>query len=843
MAEPTKTIGITHTLSSQVGGHEGVLTSEDDSLIIKPALPLEVAFYQRLNFDPAFTPLRPFVPNFIGTLRLEGELIQRDGDIEQHNIRTASDKADESWMIDLVPNVMDIKLGTVLYDEVDAPPHKREKMIAMARDTTSLETGIRLTGFQVYDHITDQPVVTPKTYGKSINQSQLPEGIARFFPIGSKEEGESSLGLPIPLLLPILDGLKEDVAEIREIVAALEMRIVGSSLLIVYEGDWALAEEALKRTEEEEEEEVDDEGSDDDEEKPGPPYVVKLIDFAHTRITPGRGPDKSVLTGLDTVLRFTRDSNRCATDDLSLSPKTNSASHAGCGIASLASQGQIIPSSDHPLRGGELWTPSFLEGTALNQRTCGLTDEKNPTHSRVAATTAVPPFDGQTTTFTILSEYLDFWQLEGTVAIRLTLLKMASTTADTLLSLRQAIKKKNPITYANNDSPCDSLLNATDIAFGLGSAFPKSASTRLRKPGVTTSSDVHDFYSLEAVYLAWLLRDAPGAEYMKQARENGLAVGFVSVTERKNVVDWLEGKLTEYERILPLAEESTTPPGSPPRRSLALSSVKTQPSTSSPSKRRYVADHQDAEVVKRIKQSEVELRDRNSVLRGIKPNNFSAVRTASTEKLKKLKEASKAGSLSTPSSAIPDPKMQPRKARHNDPIIIISSSPTALITMHNVKRFLQESTFEPTQEAKARAAREGNTRPEDVIPLYRKRVTINSSGKETESQARYFVVDNVEALAKFGADAWERVVCVMTTGQAWQFKPYKWNEPTQLFHHVKGIYVCWSNDPPNTKIKDWNVTELKIDPHRRHVDKSVVAHFWKTLDGWILANKPWLLKG
>ena len=27
---------------------------------------------------------------------------------------------------------------------------------------------------------------------------------------------------------------------------------------------------------------------------------------------------------------------------------------------------------------------------------------------------------------------------------------------------------------------------------------------------------------------------------------------------------------------------------------------------------------------------------------------------------------------------------------------------------------------------------------------------------------------------------------------------------------VKGIYVSWSNDPPNTKIKDWNVTELKV---------------------------------
>lgn len=39
---------------------------------------------------------------------------------------------------------------------------------------------------------------------------------------------------------------------------------------------------------------------------------------------------------------------------------------------------------------------------------------------------------------------------------------------------------------------------------------------------------------------------------MKQARENGLAVGFVSVTERKSIVDWLEGKIVHHDRIVPL---------------------------------------------------------------------------------------------------------------------------------------------------------------------------------------------------------------------------------------------------------------------------------------------------
>ncbi|KZT11161.1 RNA polymerase II-associated protein [Laetiporus sulphureus 93-53] len=430
-----------------------------------------------------------------------------------------------------------------------------------------------------------------------------------------------------------------------------------------------------------------------------------------------------------------------------------------------------------------------------------------------------------------------------------------ATTTDPLLAFRQAIESRTDITYTKDSEPTSSLAAATHIVLSPTLSLPKNTPTRLRKPGSTSTdpaSKPQDFFSLEAVYLAWLLREASGAEYMKQARENGLAVGFVSVTERKNVVDWLEERTDKLSNIIPLASESTTPPGTPPQ----LRSSTSLPSTSFTSKgvdlsgslkRRYVADAEDIEVVKKIKQNEIELQDRNTVLRGIKPNNFSAVRSAFTEKLKKLKEASKGGVAAAAAAVTPDPKMQARKQsthhKNQFPIIMISSSPTALITMHNVKRFLQEAVFEPSQEARARAAAEGNTRPEDLIIIYRKRTTIDPSGRETETQARYFVVDSTEALAKFGADAWDRVVCVMTTGQAWQFRPYKWSEPKTLFHHVKGIYVSWTNDPPNPKIKDWNVTELKIDQHRRHVDKSVVAHFWKTLDSWTMMHKPWLMQG
>lgn len=52
-----------------------MLTTEDGSLLIKPALKQELAFYQRLQSDSseAITAIRKFTAKFLGTLTLEGE--------------------------------------------------------------------------------------------------------------------------------------------------------------------------------------------------------------------------------------------------------------------------------------------------------------------------------------------------------------------------------------------------------------------------------------------------------------------------------------------------------------------------------------------------------------------------------------------------------------------------------------------------------------------------------------------------------------------------------------------------------------------------------------------------
>ncbi|KAI9069468.1 SAICAR synthase-like protein [Trametes sanguinea] len=308
-------------LASQVGGHPGVRTSEDGSLLIKPALPREVAFYQALMSDPALAQLRPYVPRFYGTLRLEGKVDESAPGPEQGGQLKVSLVLENISHAFAKPNILDVKLGTVLYDD-DASEEKRARMEKTARETTSLETGVRLTGFQVYDLTADKAINTPKSYGKSITASDLPDGIARFFPIASATADSPTpaghapahgTGLPADVLAPLLETLREDIAEIRDALAEAEIRMVGASLLIVYEADWERARAGLQWLEEGGDEDEDGLDEDEDEEESeeeegkkrvGPPYMVKLIDFAHTKHVPGAGPDEGVLKGVDTVLRL-----------------------------------------------------------------------------------------------------------------------------------------------------------------------------------------------------------------------------------------------------------------------------------------------------------------------------------------------------------------------------------------------------------------------------------------------------------------------------------------------------------------------------------------------------------
>ena len=94
MASPSTII---HPLESQVGGHAGVLTTDDGSLMIKPAVPTELAFYQRLQLDSNLEDLRAFTPTFLGTLKLMGKVDEAGSAVSESIVleSVASEEKDE----------------------------------------------------------------------------------------------------------------------------------------------------------------------------------------------------------------------------------------------------------------------------------------------------------------------------------------------------------------------------------------------------------------------------------------------------------------------------------------------------------------------------------------------------------------------------------------------------------------------------------------------------------------------------------------------------------------------------------------------------------------------------
>ena len=284
------------------------------------------------------------------------------------------------------PNIMDAKLGTVLH-EPGATEEKKAKMEKQAKETTIGSTGLRLTGCQVSSpvHIViasadDQTwhapsqtfMLTPKSFGKSIKAEEMPSGMIRFFPSpmdevpslvlpptpppsASMTEDKTPIptiggavppntevtllegiyrnhAIPAKIMLRVLALIDKQLSDLETVLQSLQMRFVGASVLIVYEGDLtrlddALAqweskiheEDPLKPVEEEDDEasiesESEDESEDDldgtkeDEKmaKECPPVIVKMIDFAHTWIAEGQGVDEGVLKGLATLRSLIR---------------------------------------------------------------------------------------------------------------------------------------------------------------------------------------------------------------------------------------------------------------------------------------------------------------------------------------------------------------------------------------------------------------------------------------------------------------------------------------------------------------------------------------------------------
>ncbi|KAK4692421.1 parafibromin, partial [Lecanoromycetidae sp. Uapishka_2] len=419
-----------------------------------------------------------------------------------------------------------------------------------------------------------------------------------------------------------------------------------------------------------------------------------------------------------------------------------------------------------------------------------------------------------------------------------------SISHDPLASLRRAIASNSPPTPttspdgSNPESATDNLGIATHLYF----TSPDPHTIPLDAPTRFISSDKP--VDLRSIYFAWENKDSLIPEYIAKAQaiNDGLGgadgagaasqVQNLVFAERLDLITWLEGASDESEYIK-ILESDGTAAKSAQLASGATGGVSTVPSGAAGARSGKQIDPR----LQEIYNLERRMGDRNSVLRGIKPTDFSHVRKYSETFFQNRKKPTTAPSTTTTTSLASRDK---KTNRRPDPIILVSPSASSLLRMSNIKSFLESGTYIPADSNLA-----GSSSTANILHVTRHLPSI-----DTQKQFRFILVDTPE---QFKPDYWNRVVAVFTTGQTWQFKSYKWQNAPDLFKNALGIYVGWRGEDIPGTVKGWGrgVTSAQVEkwnPQQgvsgRWRDREVVEGIWDRIEesmrsrGWSKDGGP-----
>ncbi|KAK5256241.1 accessory factor associated with RNA polymerase II [Cryomyces antarcticus] len=460
---------------------------------------------------------------------------------------------------------------------------------------------------------------------------------------------------------------------------------------------------------------------------------------------------------------------------------------------------------------------------------------------------------------------------------------MASSDAaasDPLLYLRQAIfsgRPPIPTTTADATSNTDAvqdLAKATHLLFnsdGDHRAFPLTAITRF----VSSNKPV----DLRSIYLAWQKKDVAVPEYIASTQQlnndlsaPGGAGGTVQnlvFVEKLDLITWLEGATEESEFIKPLAKSEFIKPlaseiaavqaaGAADVAAGNKGGIATVPSGAGG------ADGVGAGVgakktvdprLVEIYNGERNMGDRNSVLRGIKATaspllplpacvcrgtrkltliiicaqDFSHVRKYAEHFLKRQRAAAAISAMpgTTISPALVSNLKKPAAGgRRPEPIILLSPSASSLLRLPNIKSFLTDGLYVPPTHASLSSSTATILHVSRLLPSI-----------DAVRPLRFVLVDTPD---QFKPDYWNRVVAVFTTGQTWQFKGYRWQQPAELFAHALGIYVGWRGEEVPAAVRGWGrgVVTAQLDKFRdgadtavaRWRDREVVEGIWTAIE-------------
>ncbi|GAA0186632.1 hypothetical protein Leryth_021550 [Lithospermum erythrorhizon] len=334
-------------------------------------------------------------------------------------------------------------------------------------------------------------------------------------------------------------------------------------------------------------------------------------------------------------------------------------------------------------------------------------------------------------------------------------------------------------------------------------SFPATLETAYRSKHIQN----HQKYTLETLFHFITNHHLKHTEYLQQARS--FRIPPVTLPDRKPLLDYLTGITSTSDSLDP--EIINNYP------SYAYNTVPLPPLDVSKNP------------IQLIKEMESPLRDRDTILQ-CRNRDFYGVLTNA---LKRDEERQKAESMQRKDNLVAKsrlerggeegfdkPKMHLKGSKIGEgvPIILVPSASSTLITIYNVKEFLEDGVFIPT-DVKVKQMRA--VKPDCV--------TVQKKFSRDRVVTAYEVRDKPSSLK---ADDWDRVVAVFVLGKDWQFKDWPFNDHVEIFNKILGFYLRFEDDSVESArvVKQWNVKIISISKNKRHQDRAAALEVWDRLE-------------
>jgi len=334
-----------------------------------------------------------------------------------------------------------------------------------------------------------------------------------------------------------------------------------------------------------------------------------------------------------------------------------------------------------------------------------------------------------------------------------------------------------------------------EFRFGSEYSFPCSAETAYR-------SKQGSLYTLETLVYFVRSHQLKHIEYIQKARTQGIPA--VTLPDRKPLLEYLQGKVSSSDAIeflVPPNNVNTNSNAKFPDLPLSSSLI---PSESLAPNLHAINDAREGKpmdvdlpsVMTMIRTMERPLKDRESLLE-CKQRDFYSVLVASTkreEERQRMDSQQRKDGLVAKSrlmgseetrygdesgyDATPKPKMHLKGTKIGEgvPIILVPSAFQTLITIYNVKEFLEDGVFIPT-DVKVKQMK--GAKPDCV--------TVQKKFSRDRVVTAYEVRDKPSALKP---EDWDRVVSVFVLGKEWQFKDWPFKDHVEIFN--KSEFVDFS---------------------------------------------------